>query len=295
MKRKGMAMKQKNQALTLSPDELRRLQSTQLELLVEFDRICRKYEIRYILDSGTLLGAVRYKGFIPWDDDLDVGMLRSDYERFCKVCEQEMDKTRFFWQTHETDPGYRWGYGKLLRKNTTFVRQNQEHLTMRQHIFMDVFPYDGVPDNTILRTLHEWSCFILQKLCWSVVGKYHASNPALRLFYGLLSRIPIKAVQKGFRRLASVCDEKDHQWVRVLAYNYFKRISKDYYTEVQQLVFENQMFLAPKDWAGWLTGVYGSDYMTPPPLQNQVGSAFPVELSWGEGVCEPGPGDTNLQ
>lgn len=85
--------------------------------------------------------AVRHQGFIPWDDDADVQMLREDYERFCKVCPQELDNERFFWQTIDTDPGYRWTYGKVRRKGTRYVRSGQEHMNAVTGILQKDFPY----------------------------------------------------------------------------------------------------------------------------------------------------------
>ena len=77
-------------------EDLRQMQMIHLEMLLEVDRICRKRGIKYAIIGGTLLGAVRHKGFIPWDDDLDVAMLRSEYDRFCKACEEDLDTARFF-------------------------------------------------------------------------------------------------------------------------------------------------------------------------------------------------------
>lgn len=103
-----------------SPEIIRELQLTELQMLKAFDQICRKYNIKYIIDAGTLLGAVRYGGFIPWDDDVDVRMLRDEYERFCKACKKELN-TDYFLQNNETDPGYRWGYARLLKNDTVFL------------------------------------------------------------------------------------------------------------------------------------------------------------------------------
>lgn len=113
--------------IELNQGDLRKLQLIELELLVEFDRICRKYDIQYTLTGGTLLGAVRHGGFIPWDDDADVAMLREEYERFKKACQIELD-SKFYFQDMRNTQGYRWGYGKLRKKGTLFLRENQEHM-----------------------------------------------------------------------------------------------------------------------------------------------------------------------
>ena len=108
--------------IELSGHNLRRLQLNLLEMLIEIDRICRKYQIQYSLDGGTLLGAVRHGGFIPWDDDIDVIMRRSEYRKFYRACQKDLDSSRFFLQEYRTDRHYRWGYEKLRRRDTEFIR-----------------------------------------------------------------------------------------------------------------------------------------------------------------------------
>lgn len=156
---------------TLSPEELRRMQLLMLDMLVEFDRVCRKHDIRYIITGGTLLGAVRHKGFIPWDDDADIGMLRQDYERFKKIS-SELNPEICWFQDHDTEPEYRWGYGKLRRTGTTYVRAGQEHLKFKTGVFVDVFPMDDIPITTPGQMLHDFYCFCLRKILYSEVGKY---------------------------------------------------------------------------------------------------------------------------
>ena len=90
----------------LTDIQLRRLQMIELELLQEVDRICSKCNIHYNIIAGTLLGAVRHGGFIPWDDDADVALLRPEYEKFCEACEKELDTDRFYFQDHRNTPGY---------------------------------------------------------------------------------------------------------------------------------------------------------------------------------------------
>ena len=93
----------------------RNIHHVQIDMLVEFDRICYLHNIEYCLACGTLLGAIRHNGFIPWDDDIDIWMFRNDYERFCKICTKELNE-QFFLQNQDTDPFYNSAYGKIRKK-----------------------------------------------------------------------------------------------------------------------------------------------------------------------------------
>ena len=92
----------------INNEDLRKIQMIQLEMLVEVDRICKKCGIEYNIIAGTLLGAVRHGGYIPWDDDADVALLRPEYEKFRKACKTELDISRFVFQDHRNTKGYRW-------------------------------------------------------------------------------------------------------------------------------------------------------------------------------------------
>lgn len=175
-------------------EDLRKLQMIQLEMLLEVDRICKKHNIKYCIIAGTLLGAVRHRGFIPWDDDADVAMLRTEYEKFCKVCEFELDKSRFYFQNHKNTKEYRWGYAKIRRVGTEFIRKGQEHLKYPSGIFLDVFPLDNVPDNIYLRKFHNILCTLIRKMQWSKVGARVDKNIFMRILYTILSLIPKKFI-----------------------------------------------------------------------------------------------------
>ena len=104
------------ESFEITKDILEKLQKVELEMLIEIDRICRKNNIKYSIMYGTLLGAVRNGGFIPWDDDCDVVFKRDEYEKFFEACKKDLDTSKFFLQEHRTDPNYLFGYGKLRRK-----------------------------------------------------------------------------------------------------------------------------------------------------------------------------------
>jgi lipopolysaccharide cholinephosphotransferase len=161
-------------------------------MLGELDQVCKKHDIRYCIIAGTLLGAVRHKGFIPWDDDLDVAMLRAEYEKFHKVCASDLDASRFFFQDNTTDEYYRWGYGRLRRKDSEFVRVGQEHMKMKTGIFLDVFPLDSVPDFPPFRGLMNFYCFVLRKMLYAESSKVCARTACLRGIYYVLDFFPVE-------------------------------------------------------------------------------------------------------
>ena len=102
----------------ITPAEVKLMQKIQLDILREVDRICQLENIQYGIDGGTLLGAVRGQGFIPWDPDIDVIMLREEYEKFYQACKKYLNKDKYFLQEERTDDVYRWGFTKIRRNNT---------------------------------------------------------------------------------------------------------------------------------------------------------------------------------
>lgn len=256
---------------TLSKEELRQIQMIQLEMLIEVDRICKKCGIRYNIIAGTLLGAVRHGGYIPWDDDADVALLRQEYEKFREACKTELDQERFYFQDNRNTKGYRWGYGKLRRKGTVFLREHQEHMPYEQGIFIDIFPLDHVPDSYLFRKWHNIQCFCIRKLLWSEVGKKAEKCAGMRCWYALLSKIPVGLIFRYYNRFMKYWNKKETGFVRILTfptpnteYGYYKK----WYEQSSDYLFEGKVFKGIKDYDAYLEFKYG-DYMQLPPKEKQ--------------------------
>ena len=253
----------------LKKEQLRELQLIELELLEEVDRICKKCSIHYNMIAGTLLGSVRHGGFIPWDDDADVAMLRSEYERFKRVCKTELDSDRFYFQDHTNTPGYRWGYGKLRRKNTLFLREYQEHMPYEQGVFIDIFPMDGIPDNYISRWVHNLHCFCIRKILWSEVGKVADKRKYMRVWYRFLSIIPEAAIFKHYNKFILKSNKKRSKMVRMLMFpspnkelGYYRK----WYIKGKRMSFEGVKLVGMQESEEYLKFTYG-DYMKLPPKE----------------------------
>lgn len=257
--------------IELNKEQLRQLQLIELEMLIEVDRICKKCNIKYAIAGGTLLGAVRHQGFIPWDDDADVGMLREEYEKFRVACETELDNTRFYFQDNRNTEGYRWGYGKLRRKDTIFLREHQEHMKYDQGVFIDIFPIDGVSDNKLAARMNQFHCFLVRKILWSPVGAVAEKNAFKRLFFKGLSHIPEKFLFGHYQKMIKKSNREKGRYVRVLMYpmpNGVHDALRDCFERTAGMLFEGVELQAPVDYEFYLKLHYG-DYMTMPPVEKR--------------------------
>lgn len=277
-------------AKLIEGEDFRKLQLLELDLLMELDRVCRKNDITYQIWAGTQLGAVRHKGFIPWDDDADIVMLREEYEKFKKVADQLNPQICFF-QDHDNDPEYRWQYGKLRRTGTRYIRLGQEHIKCKTGVFIDVFPLDDVPLSILGQILQDFHCFILRKILWSEVGKYNEIGVA-KIIYWLLSLIPTDFVFKQINWYAMKSKNETPNRVRTLCYTaigklYYKHplkerygMPKEWFKKTKTFEFEGEYFVGLESYDEYLRFSYG-DYMKLPPLEKRAQHAPVSDYDFG--------------
>ena len=134
--------------------ELRRLQLCELNLLKTFAKICEKNNLRYFMIGGTMLGAVRHKGFIPWDDDVDVAMPRPDYQKFLKIVRKQIPSYMEL-LNYKKDEDYLRYFSRLVDRRVTIYNDSNSE-TLLENAWIDIFPFDGSPNNRLIRTAWFW-------------------------------------------------------------------------------------------------------------------------------------------
>lgn len=253
-------------------NKLEKVHNIQLEMALEVKRICQKHNIKYSIIAGTLLGAVRHKGFIPWDDDLDIGMLRAEYDRFIDICKHEL-KNEYFLQTWETDPGFALPIAKLRKNGTRFVEKNSSDASLHSGIYIDIFPFDNVPSNRIQQTLQDRSSYLLKRILlirmnykvWRDDELLKKSvYKTLRIFSLLFTTNQIK--RKLYKTMIAYNNRSSEKVITFGgAYGYKKEsIKKGWLENLVEINFESERLSAPVNHVDYLTYFYG-DFMTPPP------------------------------
>lgn len=177
-------------------EELDLLHAELYDILGETIRVCQKHDIPYFVIGGTAIGALYDQGILPWDDDIDIGMTRENYNKFLKVAPGELGPS-YFLSWIETDPHTPYYFAKVKKNNTLFVEEMFKNVPMHPGIFVDIFPFDKIPDNKLLRRIQSEALGFL-KCClmgkeiwmWKHFGKCEIENPTNRgAFSCLLNRI----------------------------------------------------------------------------------------------------------
>ncbi|MBR3692627.1 MAG: LicD family protein [Clostridia bacterium] len=242
-------------------------------LLCEFDRVCRRLDIPYVLFAGTLLGAVRHGGFIPWDDDLDVLMFRSDYERFLAEAPGVIDSDKFFLQK-EFSAHWPMFFSKLRLNNTTCLekfhpRDEQQH----QGIYMDIFPCDPAAKGSLCRrTQFLASKVVIAKALYA--RGYETESRTKKLFMTLCRLLP-GGLFAGLAKHGSADSGYVHSFFAA-AKSYGKNVFPEaWLARRDALSFEGQRFPVPADYDAMLKLLYG-DYMQLPPEEDRAVKAHAI-------------------
>lgn len=253
----------------LVTEKRKKVWAAELQMLEKFDEICQKHNLTYYAYYGTLLGAVRHQGFIPWDDDIDVVMFRDDYEKFQAIAPEEF-KEPYFYQNTYTDR-VMWALSKIRDSRTTAVEPQFRHLgsSFHQGIFIDIFPFDNVKDgvNSQFETIEQ-----IQQLLWLSIVNPEAIIKAMeegqKLYLGtdFLINYLQKNVQEKFKIFESFnrsCLEQSKKVNYLIEEIYpdevsCKSVEKDWFHDIIYLPFEHLQIPAPAEYDKILTQCYGN-------------------------------------
>lgn len=258
--------------------ELNQIQRMELMVLLKFDEICKKNDIRYFLGGGTLLGAVRHHGFIPWDDDIDVMMTSSNYEKLLDYIQAGHVDENFFFQSSHTDPEYHDHLIKLRLLDTVYAtRTNLKFPKMQKGFFIDIFSHDKTSNNKQVRKIH----IFLTRLTRSMVYHKWVNTPMqangkykiiCKLLTIAISLVDIRKLEKLRDYITEFFNGKES--CQYLFDGRGEHITHGAFDEAIlgeqiELLFEGYLFPVPRRYDEYLRFSYGDDYMKLPPKIEQ--------------------------
>ena len=250
----------------LNKEEVKVYQLGILNMVVEF---CEKNKIQYWLDCGTLLGAIRHKGYIPWDDDIDIGMFRPDFDRLMHTFNQENSRYKFI--CNELDKECVYPYGKVLDTDTILYEPNEKGIT--SCINIDVFVYDNAPDDALeCKKMYDRRdrYSMLNALQNRMIGTHSVVKDIVKS----VGFVALKFYPKGYFARKVVCNSKIYADVSTKSVGNFTSASKivcekEIFSSFIKVPFEGKEYNAPIGYDKWLTAFYG-DYMQLPCEEERV-------------------------
>lgn len=249
-------------------NEINELQKIQLSMLKDFDAVCQRHRISYQLFSGTALGAVRHKGFIPWDDDIDVVMLREDYERFFDSASKELDSNKYYVQ-REFSEHWPMFFSKLRLNGTTYIEKYHSHdARIHQGIYIDIFPCDNLSDSRLMQKLQYIASKIV--IAKSLYARGYETNSTVKKCFMQFCRI---LPTEPFKRLC--IRRNDSSSLKVHTFfgggKKFERsiYLREWFEQSVKMRFEDSEFPVSAHYDEMLRVMYG-DYMVMPTLEQRV-------------------------
>ncbi len=259
---------------------LESVKSIELEILKEIIRICEKYKLDYYAIGGTLLGAIRHNGFIPWDDDIDIAMRRKDYDKLVEVIEDELDE-KYEFDFYNKNNKYCMPFAKVRKKGTVFLEFHQDGLDVPNGVFVDIFPLDnslkgdGIIQKIQGETVRKIRTAIYYKLCYKPIIKNSTNIDKIKAILTkiLLSLFTVSFLRTLQEKLMRMYNNRESQYIVNLAssYKYDREtflLEKCFPTKKKK--FEDIEINIPNDYDYVLSTVFGKDYMKLPPIEKRI-------------------------
>jgi len=255
---------------SIDPDDLKQAQHIMLEGLVCFDAICKKHGLKYWLDSGTLLGAVRHQGFIPWDDDIDLSMPLEDYLKFQEVAADELEEGMFL-QTSQTDPAFPFDYMKIRNDRATIVEFHEDgkHVDYHQGVFVDIFPMLAIRKSK----LHLW----FYRFSFVTIRLFSAKHLNLPFVRSLFVKALLK-LHRGWERKNTMVIYGGEMPDVAAAFNMTSVFP------LQEIGFEGKSFSSPYSAKDYLEQIYSFDFMELPPEDKRTIHAAQIRIENQENI-----------
>lgn len=260
-------------------------QEIALQILIYLDQICRKYNLKYFVSDGTLLGTIRHQGFIPWDDDIDVWMPRDDYDRLETIVAQEPPSC-FKLLNYKNTAGYFWPFAKLVHTKTSLIERRPR--SVDTGIYIDIFPYDGIPPVPSRSFDFHWKIldFLYRNsaIAFCSYREILEDNGSLSKWLKYLIRRLYggKRILSTIEKLCRLYPVEASDSVMCLCAGYHKNavVPKSLIDTLIELPFEGRPVKVPIGYDAYLRIMYG-DYMTPPPVEKQVPNAsHQADICW---------------
>lgn len=275
----------------ITEQQLQRIQAMQLEMMDAIHALCQKHDIAYYMIAGTLLGAVRHGGFIPWDLDIDIAMTRDHYQRFCQICREELDREKYTYHDRNTDPGYTRPHAIISRNGTALKIKYDACNKFNENfgIYLDIFPLDNAPDGSKLQEKQAKALLRLKKLKKLRVPYSYSYSPwkqwGHRVVSGLMGLfVSIDSINRSMEKQMLRYDEAPTGYLCSMAsgYSYGKQcMPREIYGTPVLLEFAGRQYYAPEQTIAYLRRLYGDYMQLPPPEKQRANLEVYASVSFG--------------